>query len=341
MAKQSHKKPVTFETPAELNSSSVARLDKQHFDDVVYSKGYDSYIEKAMRCPCSLKVNGDALPNCRNCGGTKFVFINKKLTKVVSQGMNRQTKFLNWSEADRGNISVTVRDDDKLAFMDRITNLNLVSTYAETVRIKKISGKLIAYTIYPIIVPTEVFLFDTSDKPLKQWNLLEDFTLEDNKIIPNFSKYKNLNLDEVSISVRYTHHPQYHVIDITRDAVSQMGALKECGNTTLNTEYAALPISAVARKAHYVFDQPGDNGESLFDNTYIPNNTLQILSESLPFSLDYWLSRVSVDELIRALFRLGDEGKLDGVQYTQILLGIQDTIDDNSVIILEDSLEDE
>src|SRR6266403_769426 len=126
--RNSYIKPVTFEVPPETSALPVPAFIKQDFDDSIYTKGYDSYIEKAVKCPCALKSNGEALINCRNCGGTKYVFINKRLTKMVTQSMNKQTKFLNWSEVDRGTFGVTVRDDDKLAFMDRLTNLNLVST---------------------------------------------------------------------------------------------------------------------------------------------------------------------------------------------------------------------
>lgn len=313
MDKNAHNKPVTFETPIELGAKNQPEFNKQDFDDSVYTKGYDVYIEKAIKCACVLKANGDALPNCRNCGGTKWVFVNKRLTKAVMQSMNKQTKFLNWSEVDRGTVSITVRDDDKLAFMDRVTNLNLVSTYSETLQIKQTNNKLLAYTIYPIIVPTECYLFEDSDKPLKQLQLNTDFTISDNKFILNDS-YKQYSIEELSVSVRYTHFPQYHVLDINRDAMANLGAMHSCENPDLNKEYSPLLISAVARKAHYTMDESNIDGESLYDNSYSPNNSLTIMSESLPFSLDYWITRSSAAAISQSLLTENDTAKMNSIK---------------------------
>jgi len=336
--KNSHKKPVTFETPPESNSQNMSAFIRQDFNDAIYNKGYDAYLEKALKCACVIKANGDALPNCKNCGGTKWIFVNKRLTKMVSMSMNRQTKFLNWTEVDRGTISISVRDTDKLGFMDRVTNLNLVSTYAETVHIRLIDNKLTAYTIYPIVVPTEVYLFVKEDKPLKQLQLLDDFEIVDNRIILNYTKYKNLDLKEISVSVRYTHHPQYHVVDITREAVANQGAMKDCSNPDWAKEYANLPIHGVARKAHYIFDEPNKDGESLFDNTYIPSNTLTILAESLPYSLEYWLARSTGEDLVQALLKEGNTDKMNSVNLQQVLTHIKDDLENNSLIVLIDPL---
>lgn len=330
--KDSYKKPVIHEVPPEVSAMPVATFIKQDFDDVIFKKGYDAYIEKAIKCACTLQENGNALPSCRNCGGTSWIFVNKRKTKVVSQSMNKQTKYLQWSEADRGTVSITVRPEDNVAFMDRITNLRLVSTYSERLIIQKLDGRLVAFTIYPIITPTEVYIFDKSDKPLRQIFLSSDFTIEDNKIILDYTKFKNLNVEQIAVAVRYTHWPQYHVLDITRDAMSNLGAEHSCDNPEVNDQYAPLPIHFVAKKAHYVFDAPSSRGQGLYDNTYIPNNTMAILSESLPFTLDYWILRSNAQQIIEALLKEGNTEKIEALTALADIRVLSDFISPNNYI---------
>jgi hypothetical protein len=175
--------------------------------------------------------------------------------------------------------------------------------------VQKLDGKLVAYTIYPIIVPTEAYIFDKDDKPLRQIQLGVDFTIEDNRIILDYGKYKGLLVEKIAVSIRYTHYPQYHVLDITRDAVAQRGAAHSCENPEVNDQYAPLPIHFVARKAHFLLDEPNNRGLGLFDNTYIPNNTLTLLMDSMPFSLNYWIIRSTAAEIAESITSLDDPTK--------------------------------
>lgn len=305
--KDSFHKSVTYQVSEELGVNNPW-FSKPDFDGSIFGNGYDVYIEKAIKCACRIKATTGSLPNCSNCGSTGWIFVNKRQSKAVMQSMNKQTKFLNWSEVDRGTVSISLRDADKVAFMDRITNLNVVSTYSEAISPRLIKDKLVVYTIYPIIVATECYFFDGVDKKLKQLVLNTDYTILDNKIILN-DKFKGSSLDECGVAVRYTHFPQYCVLDVPRDAIANLGALHSCETPGINNEYAPLPIHAIGRKSHFILDEPNFDGVSLFDNTFDPSNTLDILNASLPFSLEFWLARSSGAEIARTLISQADTAK--------------------------------
>ena len=88
----SHNKPIIEETPYDI-SESLPHFNKQDFDEAVFEHGYSVTLERALRCPCAVEANNGALSNCTNCGGGGWVFINKRSTVIVTQSMNRNTKF--------------------------------------------------------------------------------------------------------------------------------------------------------------------------------------------------------------------------------------------------------
>lgn len=264
--KDAHKKVITTTTAPEVIGDSQPFLKKSDFNKAIFAQGYNSLIERALPCPCVDSATGNALPNCMNCGGTKWVFIDKTATKLLLQSMNTRTKFQNWSEEDRGTVSVSARADNRLAFMDRITNLELSSIHAEVISPRVIQNKLFAFTIYFPIKIDDIFLFESTTSPFIPLSSA-DFTLVENRIVL-IDKFKNLNVKEFSIVVRYTHNPQFHVIDITREAAA--GKAEDCEFDNPTQDKDQFPVHAVARRAHYLLDAPNLAGLSLFDNTVIP-----------------------------------------------------------------------
>ena len=61
------------------------------FNSVIWSHGYDIICEKAVRCPCQGN-SGAPLPNCQNCHGFGYFFINPRRTKALVTGLNRNTQ---------------------------------------------------------------------------------------------------------------------------------------------------------------------------------------------------------------------------------------------------------
>lgn len=262
---QSHIKPVTAETSPELTGQSQPKFNKGDFDDAVYDKGYILHIEKALRCPCRIQVNDQPLVDCKNCGGVGWIFTDKKETRGVLQAMNRMVKNAPWTESDRGTVSVSVRDDDKLAFMDRITQTELRSTYSEILRLRRYNDVFVARSLYDIKQIDSVLLFDGSQRKLIRL-AEEQYSFSDYV----FSVSLDLTgIEDPRVTIRYEHNPQFHVIDITREQVANRGSMNFDGNLQdpISDRLGWLPIHGIARRAHYVLDTPDLAGESLFDNS--------------------------------------------------------------------------
>lgn len=304
--KESHKKPILETTPESLTDQSQVNFSEEEFNGLVFNKGQDILIEKSIKCPCEDKVTGQTLTKCLNCGGRRWIFVSKRKTAGVIQALNRKTKFQNWTEDDKGTASLTVRAIDRLAFMDRITLLSVTSIYSENLKFKKYRDKLYAYTIYYPLLITEAYLFQGEDKMLKPLKLNIDYTIDENKLILN-NNYSNLNLEVLSISVRYTHYPQYNVIDIPREII--VNKQKNCAEDDVQAD---LPLNVVIRKAHYVLDAPNLYGDSLFDNTvYDPNSALSLLETLDPQSLLFFIIRSTPLQIQQALLLESNQDKIN------------------------------
>ena len=252
-----------------------AHFKKENFDALVWDKGQPVYLEKALRCPCK-EEQTDNLSSCRNCGGSGYIFINKKMTKMALQAMNYDTVFKSWSEENRGMVKITTLDVDVLCFMDRITQLRAISIHNQTLypKLINISGNqvLFAYTSYPIIDIIDIFLFDVPGNPLKLLQIGQDYIIDGDKgkIILDES-YQSL--DNPKLSVRYNYHPQYHVTDLVRN-IMYVDSYDE-GNLVNKR----MPIHAVGRLAHYNLKPLNFDGEYLFDNSYIQASALPDFAE--------------------------------------------------------------
>lgn len=260
-----HNKPVTVETPREFLQAK-AHWNKKDFDSAIYAQGYEIFKEMALHCACRNSANGAPLSDCKNCGGTGWIFIEKTSTRAVIQAINRQSKFVQkWTEMDSGTISVSLRNDDKVAFMDRITIMDQVSTFSQTVYLKRKTGSLwFARLFYTPKSIKKVYLFNGSDEPLVKI-APDKCYFQDNYFYLNME----LSIESPSVSLRYEHHPQYHVIDITREQIANRGGLENnCDpNSPVDDQLAQFPVHAIARKADRTLDPADINGDSVYDNT--------------------------------------------------------------------------
>lgn len=309
--KDAHKKSVVAETPPEMvdGLTKGAQFSPQEFNSTVFDKGREVLVEKALRCPCTEVATGQGLPTCKNCGSTGWLFVNKKSTVFVIQSINRKTKFNNWTEEDRGTVNITARGIDRLAFMDRVTLTDVVSIFSQNLRFKEVGGKLFAYTVYYPLLVTDAYLYMADIQPLKPLELLTDYTIEENKIVLN-SKYKNVNQDQLSATIRYSHFPQYNIIDIPRETT--VVKRKDCAEVEVLNN---LPMNALARKVHYVMDAPNFSGDSLFDNSHFDSNDIVNVLESLdPTSLIFHITRSSATQIADALKEEGDTDKMNDIK---------------------------
>jgi len=252
-------KQVQIQEAPNLISTPDVYFKKNEFEAAIFKQGYDVILEKALRCPC--KSHGaDNLSNCKNCGGSGWLFINPIKTKALIHSQNQSTKFKEWSEENVGNANITVRDVDRLAFMDRVTVLQGESIHTQTAYPNKYKNILFSFLDYKPKEVTEVFLFSSANDKLILLQENVDYTIDDMKIILNndFSMIENL-----TISLRYIHAPQYHIIDVRRDVMVSTTFEVGFGKTK-----SQMPISAIGRRAHYVLDKQNFNSDLIFDNSY-------------------------------------------------------------------------
>lgn len=279
--RDAHKKKARAVTPADDKFNVLQPIFSQNeFDKAIESKGYDVFIEKGMRCPCYIKNSAAANPMCLNCGGTGWFFFGKKSTVAVIQSMNRRTKFLNWSETDRGTIQVTVKGIDRVAFMDRVTVLEVESIFSQASLVFKTNlDKYVSFLIYS---PTEIdscFIYDSFDQPLLYLRKDVNFSVVEDRLEFNDTIIQYLDSEqEAQITVRYFHHPTFHIIDINREIVKTFSyddrfdedkELPVLNQEQINPAFVKqlMPVNSVARKVHFMLDSPNASGESLYDNT--------------------------------------------------------------------------
>jgi hypothetical protein len=256
----SRNKPVHTKTHPESVEHQV-RFEPQRFNSLIYDKGYEVYIDRALRCPCTVKGTGQALISCNNCLGIGWIFVNRIETRMAVQQLNANVKYENWSQTTTGMAKVTSRAIDKLAFMDRIILREVEGYFNEVIRVKDYKGNKVGFAIYEILEIESIYLFQGDKQallPIKK----SDYTIDGFKII--FDPQYN-SMDDINISIRYRHCLTFHLIDMNRDIMKVRTV--DCGMP--DEQLRNMPISGIARKSHYIFD----NQKYEQENRLIENST--------------------------------------------------------------------
>jgi hypothetical protein len=267
-------KPVSIvsQPPAAITAATPERQTPywrpEDFNELIFSQGYEAYLDKALRCPCVDKSTGQALSTCYNCLGRGWFFVDRRETRVISQHMDNKKRYQNWGEINKGIANITARAIDKLGFMDRIIMLDLEAYYSEVLYPKQKDDVIYAYPVYEPLYITNAFVFSSETEPLEP--IPNDlYKIVDNRIIfdESLSEYfisSDLNQSKgiMSVTMRYAYHPVYHVIDPNRELMKVRA--KTCQFT--DKQLTAMPINVMCKKAHYIFDAQRV-GDVLYDNT--------------------------------------------------------------------------
>lgn len=267
-------KPTVFQTPASAVNLRVG-WNVNNFETLIQTQGYDAFIDRALRCPCVDKATGQALSTCKNCLGRGWFFIDRTETRLIAQHMDSKKRYENWSEVNRGTASITTKGIDKLGFMDRIILTQLEEFYSEIIRPIFYQGEIIAYPVYEPLKITNMFLFSSDNEKLVPI-MPDEYTVDKNKIVFSLGIQDKIAISDmnikakseipISISIRYSHYPVYHVIDINRELMK----VRESKFCSFDDEkLRQMPINVLARKAHYIFDAQ-KFGEESFENAVIP-----------------------------------------------------------------------
>lgn len=247
--------------PNLINNPGIS-FNKNDFEEAIWNRGYEVILESAIPCPCRSKENGAPLASCQNCGGSGWVLFNPVQTRVVLQSLNLNTKYKEWSRENIGTTSVTCKSENKLDYMSRITVVDSDSMYSQVLYPYTYNNVLFAFTIYDIVNIEEIFMFQGENQPLLKL-APSNYSYDGNKIIFN-DQY--LSVENFTVSVRYHHRLQYHVLDLVHNVRN---------NYTANTEtkgydqLQVLPINAVARLSHYVLDALNAEKNNMITNDYV------------------------------------------------------------------------
>lgn len=257
----SRKVIISQTNPAGLETS-LPRQDFEisDFDALILQKGNDVFHERAIVCPCKIK-GGDIKPDCQNCAGTGWVFLDKVKTRMLLSSMNVETKYKEWSEEKMGTVSISCMSKDQISFMDRVTIDQDDSIHTQIIYPQLYKKQLFAYTTYIILETLDVFLFLDTNKKLKRLKVGDDFSFSGNVFILNDKYYK----DEVNlrVSIRYRNSVSYHVIDLTRDIRTTFIRNQQTGRE----EAIRMPLHGIGKRAHYILDADRFSTITLFDNS--------------------------------------------------------------------------
>lgn len=266
---------TAYQTPPAAVNPRVG-WDVDRFERLIQSQGYDAFIDRALRCPCCDRTTGQAMSTCKNCGGRGWFFVDRTQTRLIAQHMDSKKRFEEWSQVNHGTASITTRGIDKLGFMDRIILTQLEEWFSETLHPVFFNDEIVAYPIYEPLEISNMFLFASDASPLIPLDS-SYYTIEGNKIvfssaITELVDVESLDITDVNsiplqITIRYSHYPVYHVIDMNRELM-RVREGKLCGEG-YDDYLRQMPINVLARKAHYIFDNQ-KWGEVNYDNTVIP-----------------------------------------------------------------------
>lgn len=256
--------PIIAQTPPSLVAAPNIEFRKNDFEQAIWLKGYKVIHEKALKCPCKSE-NSDQQSNCKNCGGSAWIFINPVETRAILHSMNRDTQFKEWSQQDMGRVNISMMDKDNLSYMDRITLIDGKAVFSQALHFKEKDGILFTYAAYNIKEITFIGLFINVDNKLQRLEIDTDYTFQDNTIFLNekYTSTFNESDEDMSISVRYVHSPQFYVIDLTREMMTTI--VKEKGKE----KSISMPISAIGRRGHYILDKENLSGTRLVDNSFV------------------------------------------------------------------------
>lgn len=236
-----------------------ADLHKSEFDTLIHQKGREVILEKALQCPCKSQ-SANQQSNCRNCGGSGWVFINPKKTRMVLTAIEAVNEYRPWSEELRGTVNITSFVEDELSHMDKITAIDGESIHNEVLFFSELDDAIFTYSTYFIKEVLYIAMFQGIDQPLLR--LTEaDYEIVDNVIKLNLSTLPFEETENNNVTVRYKHAPQFHVIEMKRDTMQTFIWKGE-------ERVQQMPVSAIGRRSHYQLNAENLTKTRLIDNSF-------------------------------------------------------------------------
>lgn len=269
----SQKTIVNQNLPAK--NTQQADFDKYEIDGFVTNKGYQVIYETAIMCPCKTKEI-DHRNTCDNCGGTGFLYCNPTRTRMLITGIAHDGKFkdaqwVDWGMIDSGSVMITSFNENKLAFMDRITIENATAHHSQVMFpvLNDDEVNYFSFVKYDIESIHFLGLFVSDDTEIKKLEEDTDYTFHDNVIEYSdiFTTFlEDNNISAPSVSIRFVHRPVFHIIDVVRESFTSTK-----NNVAQGQQELILPVKAIGKRAHLIQDTENYTGDRLLDNSWLPS----------------------------------------------------------------------
>lgn len=250
-----------LQTPNPGLSNFRPEFYKDEFEKAIFAKGYDVTLETALRCPCHGR--DAALPDCQNCFGTGYFYVNPTKTKALITGINQNNQYKNWTEALLGTFAVTVIDKDKpnLGYFNRITFETEYSYFSENLEIREMNGEFFVFTTYRVIDLISLHTFISSTEKLSKTNQAHINPENPYCLILDFEPPMN-----GVVSVYYKHRVEGHILDI----VHEVRASWETSKIKGSLQKIQLPVQAIVRRSHLIaIEKPNFDGSGVIINDNI------------------------------------------------------------------------
>lgn len=251
----------------------VATFDDNDFSREIKAHGRVVEVESALRCPCYLRNSGSHNTSCQNCFGSGWIFRNRRKTVALIQSINQtNSKFKQYDIALSGHMNVTMLPQDRLSYMDVIRMTEHTIYHSELIEIRKGSDNVFyAITSFEPIEIDQMLVFKSETDPLVKLTKGVNFEVVRNKIVlttvpqeitPDPLQYEVDGFVDVTISIRYTHHPTWHIFESLR--VFSADIIEGCDSKMRDQ---LLPTHYVAVLPNRLVDAPKYNGNQRIDNS--------------------------------------------------------------------------
>ena len=250
--------------PNMIGSPNIPLQVQNDFEALIFNKGYFVIIENGVECPCKGK-SGAALTTCHNCLGLGWMFFNPIQTKAIITSANSSSKFKHWSRELIGTVNVTVRDSERLSYMDKITFKTATNILSEVRPVISTGSNKYIFCSYRVESIRNIFLFNSDTEALTKVPASEYSIKTANNMVVELTGITFPSIFNGAVSIEYEYLESYNVIDIPH---SFRSAFIDDANG-VSQEYN-LPVQAVAAKSHLVMGGPTNYiGNNMISNSYL------------------------------------------------------------------------
>lgn len=237
---------------------------KSDFEKLIWDKGYRVIIENGVECPCKGKT-GAPLTTCHNCLGLGWIFLNPIETRAIITSANASTKYKHWSKELTGTVNITVRNEERLSYMDKVTFKTATNILSEVRPLLTTGANKFIFCSYKVESIRNVYLFDSDSTALILVDPIRYSIKSANNMVVDFKGLVYPVGFNGVVSIEYEYLESYNVIDIPH---SFRSAFID-DNNGKSQEYN-LPVQAIAAKSHMVMGGP----TNYMSNNYIDNSNL-------------------------------------------------------------------